>query len=289
MSGLKKIRTRISSVKNTEQITQAMKMVAAAKLRKAQERILNLRPYAENILSVMADVALSCEIPHPLLEKKEQLQRVLLVVLTSDRGLCGGFNNNICRFAEDFYSSHKEYGMDFFFIGKKAKNYFQFRGISPVDEMFQLDREISYPLAGKVAHQLMKNFSDGEYDGIYFVYNSFQSAISQKVVKEVFLPVDLSEASLIRQDRFSKDLIFEVPPEELLENLIEKHFAVQVYRCMCESVAAEYGARMSAMENATKNAQDIITRLTLTFNKMRQSSITTELIEVSSGAEAMNN
>lgn len=287
MSGLKKIRTRISSVKNTEQITQAMKMVAAAKLRKAQERILNLRPYAENILSVMADVALSCNVSHPLLMRKEKMQKVLLVVLTSDRGLCGGFNNNICRFAEDFYHSHNEYDLDFFFIGKKAKNYFQFRGVTPVDEMFQLDKEISYPLAGKVAHQLMKSFGEGKYDGIYFVYNSFQSAISQKVVKEVFLPVDLSGASLTRQEGFSKDLIFEVPPEELLEDLIEKHFTVQVYRCMCESVAAEYGARMSAMENATKNAQDIISRLTLTFNKMRQSSITTELIEVSSGAEAM--
>ena len=287
MSGLKKIRTRITSVKNTEQITQAMKMVAAAKLRKAQERILQLRPYAENILSVMADVALSCQISHPLLEAKDRMEKVLLVVLTSDRGLCGGFNNNICRFAENFYHSHKEYDLDFFFIGKKARNYFQFRGITPIDEMFHLDKEISYPLAGKVAHQLMKNFSDGEYDGIYFVYNSFQSAISQKVVQEIFLPVDLSQAPLIQQERFSKDLIFEIPPEELLENLVHKHFTVQVYRCMCESVAAEYGARMSSMENATKNAQDIISRLTLTFNKMRQSSITTELIEVSSGAEAL--
>ena len=287
MSGLKKIRTRISSVKNTEQITQAMKMVATAKLRKAQDRILNLRPYAENLLSVMADVALSCNINHPLLEKKDKMRKVLLVILTSDRGLCGGFNNNICRFAEKFYHSHREYELDFFFIGKKAKNYFQFRGISSVDEVFNLDKEISYPLAGKVAHQLMENFSDGRYDGIYFIYNSFQSAISQKVVQEIFLPVDLSQAPLGRQENFSKDLIFELPPEELLENLIEKHFVVQVYRCMCESVAAEYGARMSAMENATKNAQDIISRLTLTFNKMRQSAITTELIEVSSGAEAL--
>ena len=287
MSGLKKIRTRIASVKNTEQITQAMKMVATARLRKAQARILNLRPYAENILSVMADVALSCDIHHPLLEKKEKMRKVLLVVLTSDRGLCGGFNNNICRFAEKFYYSHKEYKMDFFFIGKKAKNYFQFRGISPVDEMFHLDREISYPLSGKVASQLMENFSSGEYDGIYFIYNSFQSAISQKVVQEVFLPVDLSQAPLQRQKHFSKDLIFEIPPEELLKGLIEKHFTVQVYRCMCESVAAEYGARMTAMENASKNAEDIISRLTLTFNKMRQSAITTELIEVSSGAEAL--
>ena len=289
MSGLKKIRTRISSVKNTEQITQAMKMVAAARLRKAQARILNLRPYAENILSVMADVALSCNISHPLLEKKDRMQKVLLVVLTSDRGLCGGFNNNICRFAENFYSSQKDCDLDFFFIGKKAKSYFQFRGIPSVDEMFHLDREISYPLAGKVAHQLMKNFSDGKYDGIYFVYNSFQSAISQKVVKEIFLPIDISEAPLIHQEKFSRDMIFEIPPQELLENLIEKHFTVQVYRCMCESVAAEYGARMSSMDNATRNAQDIVSRLTLTFNKMRQSAITTELIEVSSGAEAMKN
>ncbi|MDE0120092.1 MAG: ATP synthase F1 subunit gamma [Bdellovibrionales bacterium] len=287
MAGLKKIRSRISSVKNTEQITQAMKMVAAARLKKAQMRILNLRPYAENILSVMADVALSCNIRHPLLEKKEKMKKILLVVLTSDRGLCGGFNNNICRFAENFYHSQKEKDLGFFFIGKKAKNYFRFRGIPSVGEMFQLDREISYPLAGKVAHQLMNNFSDGKYDGIYFIYNSFQSVISQKVIKETFLPIDISEAPLVHQNQFSRDMIFETPPEELLEDLIEKHFTVQVYRCMCESVAAEYGARMSSMDNATRNAQDIVSRLTLTFNKMRQSAITTELIEVSSGAEAM--
>ncbi len=288
MSGLKKIRNRIVSVKNTEQITQAMKMVATARLKKAQTRILNLRPYAENILSVMADVALSCNISHPLLEKKDKMQKTLLVVLTSDRGLCGGFNNNICRFAEKFYFSwKKDCELDFFFIGRKARNYFQFRGICAVDEMFNLDKEISYPLAGKVAQKLMKNFSNGDYDGIYFIYNSFQSVISQKVQREIFLPVDLSQAPLARQKHFSKDLIFEIPPAELLENLIKKHFTVQVYRCMCESVAAEYGARMSSMENATKNAQDIISRLTLTFNKMRQSAITTELIEVSSGAEAL--
>ncbi len=288
MSGLKGIRTRIESVKNTGQITQAMKMVATARLRKAESRIVRLRPYARHILSVMADVALSCQINHPLLKQNKKIQRALVVVLTSDRGLCGGFNNNICRFAESFYHSHKEKGeMDFFFIGKKAKAYFQFRGLKGVDEIFNLDKEVSYPLAGKVAHQLMQSFGQGDYDGIYFIYNSYQSVMSQKVVQEVFLPVDLSQAPLSRQKQFSKDLIFETAPEELLENLIEKHFTVQVYRCMCESVAGEYGARMSAMENATKNARDIIDRLTLTFNKMRQSAITTELIEVSSGASAL--
>ena len=288
MSSLKGIRTRIESVKNTGQITQAMKMVATARLRKAESRIVRLRPYAQHILSVMADVALSCRISHPLLKQKKTIQKALLVVLTSDRGLCGGFNNNICRFAENFYHSHKEKReMDFFFIGKKAKSYFQFRGLKGVDEIFNLDKEVSYPLAGKVAHQLMQSFGKGDYDGIYFIYNSYRSVISQKVVREVFLPVDLSKAPLSQQKQFSKDLIFETAPGELLESLIEKHFTVQVYRCMCESVAGEYGARMSAMENATKNARDIISRLTLTFNKMRQSAITTELIEVSSGAEAL--
>ena len=288
MSNLKSIRTRISSVKNTGQITQAMKMVATARLRKAESRIVRLRPYAENILSVMADVALSCGLRHPLLEQKNKIQKALLVVLTSDRGLCGGFNNNICRFAENFYHSQKQKGSaDFFFIGKKAKSYFQFRGFSGVDEIFHLDKEVSYPLAGRVAHQLMQSFSNGDYDGIYFIYNSYQSAIAQKVTQELFLPIDLSKAPLSGQSLFSKDLIFEAPPKEILESLIEKHFTVQVYRCMCESVSAEYGARMSAMENATKNARDIISRLTLTFNKMRQSAITTELIEVSSGAEAL--
>ena len=288
MSSLKSIRTRIGSVKNTEQITQAMKMVATARLRKAESRIIQLRPYATHILSVMADVALSCGVSHPLLKQKKKIQKALLVVLTSDRGLCGGFNNNICRFAEKFYHSQKQKGKtDFFFIGKKAKSYFQFRGISGVDEIFNLDKEVSYPLAGRVAHQLMQSFSDGDYDGIYFIYNSYQSILSQKVTQELFFPIDISKAPLNQQSSFSKDLIFEVPPQELLESLIEKHFTVQVYRAMCESVSAEYGARMSAMENATKNARDIISRLTLTFNKMRQSAITTELIEVSSGAEAL--
>ena len=288
MSSLKQIRTRIGSVKNTAQITQAMKMVATAKLRKAQDRILNLRAYAENIFTIIADTAAVCEIDHPLIQQKEKLNRVLLVVLTSDRGLCAGFNNNICRYAEDFYFSHKDkQELDFFFIGKKAKNYFQFRGIESKSSIFHLDKEISYSLAVKVAKQLMDHFSGGLYDGVYFIYNHFQSAVLQKVTKEVFLPLDLSHSSMSHSSSFSKDLLFETSPKELLEELIAKHFAIQVYRCMCESVASEYGARMNAMENASKNAKEIISKLTLTFNKLRQSAITTELIEVCSGAEAL--
>lgn len=288
MSHLKEIRGRLASVHNTEQITKAMKMVAAARLRKAQQRILNLRPYARQILSVMKNVALACDIQHPVLMQKNKARRILLVVLTSDRGLCGGFNNNICRSAESFYRTYNNgEKLDFFFIGKKAKNYFQFRGQKGIHAITQLDKEISYKLAQKIAIDLIHYFTQGSYDKIYFIYNSFKSVIAQKVTKEVFLPLDLSEKSLEEKDIFSKDLIFEIPPEQLIEDLIKKHFAVQVYRCMCESIAAEYGARMSAMDSATKNAKEIISHLTLTFNKLRQSSITTELIEVSSGVEAM--
>ena len=290
MSQMKKIKSRISSVRNTGQITQAMKMVATARLRKAQERILNLRPYAAGLFSLMADVAKTCRIHHPLLvQETSSAAKTLLIVLTSDRGLCGGFNNNICRKAEEFYrQSPGGLKPDLFFIGRKGKNYFQFRQVLGVQEMFQLDREVSYPLAGVVARRLMESFTKGKYERIDFIYNSFKSVISQEVVKERFLPVDISKASVENQNRFSKDLIFEIPPEDLLKELLNKHFTVQVYRCMCESVAAEYGARMSAMENATKNAADMISRLTLSFNKQRQGAITTELTEVSSGAEAMN-
>ncbi len=288
MSHLKEIRGRITSVQNTRQITKAMKMVATARLKKAQDRILNLRPYAQYLLSVMADVACACDVQHPLFVKKKSLKKSLLVVLTSDRGLCGGFNSNICRSAETFYNEKKDQmDLDFFFIGKKAKNYFHFRGISSVGDISQLDKEISYSLAQKVSQKLMNDFTSGRYDGIYVIYNCFRSVLFQEVTQEIFLPVDLSKASLNRQTRFSKDLIFEVPPQKLIEGLIIKHFTVQIYRCMCESVAAEYGARMSAMDSAEKNAKDIISHLTLTFNKLRQSSITTELIEVSSGAESM--
>ncbi len=288
MSHLKEIRERKESVKNTSAITQAMKMVATARLKKAQERILLLRPYAQKLLSVMADVALTCNIRHPLLMQQKSYKKTLLVVLTSDRGLCGGFNNNICKYAYNFYHTHKNASaLEFFFIGKKAKNYFLFRGIKPEHALTGLDRNISYDLAKKVSQTLITHFTNGDYDSIYFIYNSFQSVIVQKVVQEQFLPIDLSLSKINKQSVFSKDLIFETKPKLLLEDLIKKHFTIQVYRCMCESVAAEYGARMSAMDSATKNAKEIIAKLTIEFNKLRQGLITTELIEVSSGAEAM--
>lgn len=292
MPNLKDIRNRIQSVKNTQQITRAMKMVSAAKLRRAQQNIQNLRPFARHILSVIADIAATHRIQHPLLSTNADPKRVLLVVLTSDRGLAGGFNNNINRFAYKFYQDNKgKYEqMDFLFIGRKAADFFRARKIQGVETILNLAREVSFTMASNVAGRLLNEFTSGDYDTVLLVYNEFKSAIQQTVTCEQLLPVDVSKSRLLGEDGktpYSKDLIFEPEPEQIVDELLNKHFAIQVYRAMCESVAAEHGARMAAMENATKNAGDMIRAMTLTYNKLRQASITTELIEITSGAEAL--
>ena len=294
MANLRDIRNRIQSVKNTQQITRAMKMVSAAKLRRAQNNIQNLRPYAKQLLSVIADVASSHRIQHPLLSTNTEPKKVLLVVLTSDRGLAGGFNNNINRFAYKFYLDNKgQYEkMDFLFIGRKGADFFRNRKIQGVDSILNLAREVSFGMATTVAHRLMDGFTSGGYDSVFLIYNEFKSAIQQIVTCETILPVDVSKAHSAEESSggkvsFSKDLIFEPSPEEIIDDLLKKHFTSQVYRAMCESVAAEHGARMAAMESATKNAGEMIRSMTLTYNKLRQASITTELIEITSGAEAL--
>lgn len=291
MPNLKDIRNRIQSVKNTQQITRAMKMVSAAKLRRAQNNIQNLRPYAKQLLRVIADVANTHRIQHPLLSTNHEPKKVLLVVLTSDRGLAGGFNNNINRFAYKFYQDNKDKyeKMDFLFIGRKGNDYFKHRRIQGVDSILNLAREVSFTMASNVANRLMEEFTNGGYDSIFLIYNEFKSAIAQIVTCETLLPVDLSKATAEQEGTvgFSKDLIFEPSPEQIIDEMLKKHFSSQVYRAMCESVAAEHGARMAAMENATKNAGEMIRSMTLTYNKLRQASITTELIEITSGAEAL--
>ena len=291
MANLRDIRNRIQSVKNTQQITRAMKMVSAAKLRRAQQNIVNLRPFAKQILSVIADIASTQRVQHPLLSTNENPKKVLFVVVTSDRGLAGGFNNNLNRFAYKFYLDNKASfeTTDFLFVGRKGSDFFKARKINGIDTLLNLAREISFGLAQGVANRLMDAFIDGGYDAIYLIYNEFKSAISQELKCERLLPVDLSNARLENEGKvpFSKDMIFEPAPEIIIDDLLKKHFAVQVYRAMSESVAAEHGARMAAMESATKNAGEMIRSMTLTYNKLRQSNITTELIEITSGAEAL--
>lgn len=295
MANLKDIRLRIQSTKNTQQITKAMKMVSAARLRRAQQNILNLRPYAKQLLAMITNIAATHRVHHPLLSDSPDPQKVLMVVLTSDRGLCGGFNANINRFALKFYneSKPKYEKLDVLFIGRKASDFFKNRKINGVETILNLAREISFGMASKVADQLMEQFATGGYDAVYMVYNEFKSAIQQEVVCERLLPVDLASVQAAQKDEkatavgFAKDLIFEPTPDKMVDELLRRHFAVQIYRVMCESVAGEHGARMSAMENATKNAGEMISQLTLTYNKLRQASITTELIEITSGAEAL--
>jgi F-type H+-transporting ATPase subunit gamma len=252
---------------------------------------MNLRPFAKQILTVIADIAVTHRVRHPLLSTNEDPKKVLFVVVTSDRGLAGGFNNNLNRFALKFYNDNKANfeNVDFMFVGRRGADFFKSRGIKSTDTILNLAREISISLAEGVADRLMEVFIDGHYDAIYMIYNEFKSAIAQELKCERLLPVDLTNARMDSEGKipFSKDMIFEPSPELIIENLLKKHFAIQVYRVMSESVAAEHGARMAAMENATKNAGDMIRSMTLTYNKLRQGNITTELIEITSGAEAL--
>ncbi|MCK6599278.1 MAG: ATP synthase F1 subunit gamma [Bdellovibrionaceae bacterium] len=292
MASLKDIRARIESTKNTQQITKAMKLVSASKLRKAQHNIVNMRPYALSLRRVISDITVTQKITHPLMERKDHVKKVLLVVLTSDRGLCGAFNTNINKYAENYYKENKNNfeKVDFFFIGKRGLDHFAKRKIQPIESITKLDKDISYKLAAEVAEKLLKQYLSGEYDEIRLIYNEFKSAISQNVVCETLIPINVGLSSFAEgknKNNFSKDLVFEPTAKEIIDQLLVKHFDLLVYRCMSESVAAEHGARMTAMENASNNAKDMIAKFSLTYNKLRQEKITTELTEIVSGAEAL--
>lgn len=288
MASLKDIRLRIESTKNTQQITKAMKLVSAAKLRKAQHNITNMRPYAVTLRKVIASISSSQKVSHPLMNRKAQAKNVLLVVLTSDRGLCGSFNSSIIKFAERYMSENKHrYGkIDTIFIGKRGADYFSRKNIKGVENFIKLDKDISYEFAKMIAEKLVNLFSEGHYDEIRLIYNEFKSAISQKVVCETMLPITVDEAEAVNTNMVT-DMIFEPSVDEIIEELLKKSFNLQVFRAMSESVASEHGARMTAMENASNNAKEMISKLTLTYNKLRQEKITTELTEIVSGAESL--
>jgi F-type H+-transporting ATPase subunit gamma len=288
MASLKDIRIRIDSTKNTQQITKAMKLVSAAKLRKAQHNITNMRPYAVTLKGIIGNIAATQKISHPLMTKKENVKNVLLVVLTSDRGLCGGFNSGINKFADKYIADNKDKyeKIDFVFIGKRGADFFARKKIKGLENITKLDKDISFQLAHSVAEKLISHYLNGSYDEIRLIYNEFKSAISQKVVCETLLPIEVDHSSF-EGTSFSPDMIFDPAPEIIIEDLLKRNFNLQVYRAMSESVASEHGARMTAMENASNNARDMIAKLTLGYNKVRQEKITTELTEIVSGAESL--
>ena len=288
MPSAKDLRKRITSVKNTQQITKAMKMVSAAKLRRAQENILALRPYAHEVNAVISGLARTSggELTHPLLtpRNEEEAQNVLVIVVTSDRGLCGAFNGNVMKTAQRYLRTNdrKYKKLDFAFIGKKGYEFFKSRKTGKYYADFFVG--LNFAKADKLGQELIELYLSGEYDEIRFIYNEFKSAISQKVNVETLLPIrPQTETPATPEVALT---IFEPNANDILEKLLPKHFTVQVYRMLLESLAGEHGARMAAMENATKNAGEMIRKITLLYNKTRQAGITKELLEIISGTEA---
>jgi len=292
MPSLIDLRRRIRSVKNTQQITKAMKMVAAAKLRRAQERVVAARPYAELYAKMLADVAgaaATCysgggtELSHPLLAQREE-KRILLILVTSDRGLAGAFNSNLIKAAQIFLTEHKQAGAELRMvaIGRKGRDYFSRREINLIGEHLGIVEKARFSDAQVIAKSAAQAYADAEVDAVYIIYNEFKSVMTQFLAMEKLLPItlDSSQESAI-------DYIYEQPPEELLGTLLPKYVENGVYRAMMESAASEHAARMTAMDAASSNASDVIEALTLHLNRVRQASITKEIIEIVSGAAAL--
>ena len=287
MATLRDIRRRINSVKNTQQITKAMKMVAAAKLRRAQQRIVEARPYSYKLQEVIASLALrTTPTRHPLLERKETGKKGL-VVIAADKGLCGAFNSNILRKAWEYLQRVGEVEVQIILVvvGRKARDFFRRRQIERQGEYVNIFDQLAYTHAAEIGAQLARDYISGTLDEVNLLYNEFKSAGVQRPVMERLLPI---EPLPLEEGEFQPvDFIFEPSPEAILGELLPRHVEVQVYRALLESAAAEQGARMTAMEAATKNAAEMIERLTLVFNKARQERITKELMDIVGGAEAL--
>lgn len=284
MANLSDVKQRIKSVKSTEQITKAMKLVAASKLRKAQEAILTARPYAVKLMDVMNHLAARCNNDmHPLLENREG-KKTLLLVVTADRGLCGAFNSNIVKKASQIIKSNPEHEFSLILAGKKGADYFQNRPHKVQEKMIGWTREFDYMQAAKVGELLAQLFIDKVVDKIYVVYNEFKSVMQQEVIQEQLLPI---VPETLQETGEPVNYIYEPDEETLLEDILKRYMAVEVYRAFLESTASEHGARMTAMDSASRNAKEMIGDLTLFYNRTRQAAITKELIEVVNGAEAL--
>jgi F-type H+-transporting ATPase subunit gamma len=284
MPSLLDIRRRIRSVKNTQQLTKAMKTVSAAKLRRAQERVLSARPYAQQLKRILGDLTARLEnVTHPLLEARPE-EKVLFIVVTADRGLCGAFNSNILRTATAFLREHSGQTVGLATAGRKGRDFFRRRGISIRAEFVNIFSKLDYGHARDISEAVVQAYTAAEVDAVYIVYNEFKSVISQRVVVEKLLPlsrVDLQESAA------QVDYIFEQPPQEIFNRLLPRYVEVQIYRALLESAASEHGARMASMDTATRNAGEMIDLLTLNMNRIRQAAITREIIEVVSGAGAL--
>ena len=296
MANLKEIRNRINTVKNTQQVTKAMKMVAAAKLRKAQERMNQLRPYTKKMKEIIENVVSALnveEIPSNLVEKRP-VKNVLLVVVASNRGLCGPFNANLFKHAvqvvNDSHSDlHKTGNVHVLAIGKKTYEYFSKRNFKMVENKnFDVYGNLSFETVNEVTERVFKGFTDGEFDQVYLVFNEFRNVMAQNKIAEPFLPLTIEKTEVTADEKnVATDYIFEPGREQILVDLIPNSLRLRMFRAILDSNASEQGARMVAMDKATENAGSLLKELKLKYNKARQAAITKEILEIAAGADAL--
>lgn len=293
MANLKEVRSRIESVKSTQQITSAMKMVAASKLRRAQNAILTMRPYARKLQEIMQNVSSGAESKvENAYAVQRTPQRVLIIAISSNRGLCGPFNANIgkaviLRINEKFASQYKSGNVDIFTIGKKGNDFLRVRKFPVVRRDDQILEKLSFETVRPIAEDLMAQFAAKKYDHIEIIYNQFKNAAVQILQNEQFLPIVQDQSQLQGKPKIKTDYIFEPSKEEIIQELIPKSLKIQLYKALLDSLASEHGARMTAMNKATENAQEMLKNLKLSYNKARQAAITNEILEIVSGAEAL--
>ena len=284
MPNLRDIKRRIRSVKNTQQITKAMKLVSASKLRKAQEAMLRARPYALKTKDVMNSLAARCDKDqHPLLNTRE-VKKVLILLITSDKGLCGGFNSYLNRKTNQLIKENKGNEISFLFAGKKGNTFFKNKGFPVVGNYLGWTKSYTFDMSAEIAKKLTDVFLDEKADKVYIVYNEFKSVIQQTVIAQQLLPVVPGE---VKENGQEVDYIYEPGQEGVLVQLWKMYVETVIHQSFLESIASEHGARMAAMDNASRNAKEMIGQLTLFYNKARQAYITTELTEIVSGAEAL--
>lgn len=289
MPSLQSLRRKIASVKNTQKITKAMKMVAAAKLKRAQDRILSSRPYAHKMREVLANLSRRVNrSAHPLLQKRTG-NKIEILVITSDRGLCGAFNTNIIRKAVETLREHEGRGhkVTVSLVGRKSRDFFRRRNWALRQQWTEVFDKLSFEHALDIGQDLTDHFVKGTFDELYVIYNEFKSAIQQRVIVERLFPIEALETDGTAAATLGGSYEYEPDEEELLEALLPKHFQIQAYRILLESSAAEQGARMAAMDGATRNAGELIKKVTLFYNKTRQTAITKELMDIVGGAEAL--
>jgi len=289
MPSLIDLRRRIRAVKSTQQITKAMKMIAASRLKRAQDRVVSARPFAQRMLRVLNSLVSRVEQDaHPLLRMPEPGGRALLIVITADRGLCGSFNSNVLKAAGQFIITEgKDHQVALGLIGRKGRDFFRRRGFEVRYEQAGIFQRLTFAHAADLANAAIEEFTSGRVSSVHLVYNEFKSVMTQRIVVERLLPIPRLEPAATADAGPTIDYLYEPAPEDIFRELLPRHVQIQVFRALLESNAAFYAAQMTAMDAATRNSADMIDSLTLYMNKIRQAAITREIIEVVSGAQAL--